>query len=933
MDPIDSGEGHDKPSEARYLSPSSKGRQRKKNSKYLDFDTNDADVVKSVKQKSPRKSAGKGVASRKTPAKQRKTKTLEQQTANGEKESTHKVPPDAAEQTKRVTHKRAGKRRKTQPVTTPADTVTAGGDLPTTETGGDVVETSVQQENGTPKPKRKYVRKKPVEEVRDPPDEEEPGDPPAEPEEEVALGGRRRRGAAKAALKYLQLLAKEVFSHPSDEPGSKLHEDKVSEQKASKQTKGRKRKRDEVEDDFVPNMEDEEADETDEEEAEGREVSDADSDILEQFQPVFLQSSSYGKPHNGIEFSVIKTILDSAETTKKFREEHYSSWVFPEWVPSTNNWEPVPEHELEKYLPQELESAAFKVSREGLKKEETPELRLRRFEAMPAHPDRWDMFLFVGGPIWAMEWCPTPDGAPASQYIALACHRGMDDLHRVNQTYSGPGLVQLWDCGKLEYNKRPDSQPSLLYGLAQDKGFIWQLKWCPAGGWELPNCVRKAPFLPRLGLLAVAKSSAVVTIYSLPHPDALLSNRKLTHSERNNEKPPIYKARGVITLKLGCIKSPREERSGQVLSMDWLPQKPHNIMAIGFYDGVVGLWDLSTKSSLLRVREPDRSLTLLPYRCILAHDNAVRALTFCPASRYLLTTAGEDRYLKTWDLRRLCNMVKVQKRHLTTELCWPLDSPGVLIGQESAFVPRSSVGVHYVDHYLRSYFAIPRSTSIWSLSYSDWLHSVLSSDALGDLILSILPLPNCSVKRTSLRRFPAYITSMVPCEATEEGNKGEKEEGHAGDGQEAGETEKPANEEDNQGGRVGGDASPQLQFQTYKEAVKKYYLHFKDLDMRCLTGLSKRALWKHMQSSEITAVMNMDDMPLAALYKARFNPNMSSHVWVVSGGQTGLVRLHCARTFITPRVETMIGNHQSQFRALYSVQNRSDGVQMAAEQL
>lgn len=34
---------------------------------------------------------------------------------------------------------------------------------------------------------------------------------------------------------------------------------------------------------------------------------------------------------------------------------------------------------------------------------------------------------------------------------------------------------------------RPDSQPSLAYALAQDKGFVWHLKWCPAGGWELPS--------------------------------------------------------------------------------------------------------------------------------------------------------------------------------------------------------------------------------------------------------------------------------------------------------------------------------------------------------------------------------------------------------------------------------------------------------------
>lgn len=45
-------------------------------------------------------------------------------------------------------------------------------------------------------------------------------------------------------------------------------------------------------------------------------------------------------------------------------------------------------------------------------------------------------------------------------------------------------------------------------------------------------------------------------------------------------------AEGVLTLKLGALKALRHERSGQVLSMDWLPEKPHNIMAIGFYDGM-----------------------------------------------------------------------------------------------------------------------------------------------------------------------------------------------------------------------------------------------------------------------------------------------------------------------------------------------------------
>lgn len=105
---------------------------------------------------------------------------------------------------------------------------------------------------------------------------------------------------------------------------------------------------------------------------------------------------------------------------------------------------------------------------------------------------------------------------------------------------------------------RPDSQPVLSIGLAMDNGFIWQLKWCPAGAWQSPGCAAEVsifpihfsgrlghsldtifqlarlclqpPHMPRLGLLAVATSSSVVKIYSVPHPEALHATRKQDNS-------------------------------------------------------------------------------------------------------------------------------------------------------------------------------------------------------------------------------------------------------------------------------------------------------------------------------------------------------------------------------------------------------------------
>ncbi|XP_062267798.1 general transcription factor 3C polypeptide 2 isoform X2 [Platichthys flesus] len=1011
MESTDPGPGQEKPSvQNPELTPSSRGRQRKKNSKYADFETDG----KSTETKSPRKrSGGRSSPSKISPP---KSEDVTQPAEDKEKEATDKAAQESDGITSEETPKKAARAKRTPSKKSPAKPTpakktpskktpakktpdkktpakptpakktpakktpakptpakktpakptpakktpakkTPAKKTPAKKTAGE--DGAVQQENGTPQPKRKYQKKQAAQEtlVAEAPAEEAQGEDAVPVEETFGPGGRRRRGAATAALKYLQILAKEVFGNPNDDsqPGAKSKVDKEAKgPKGSKARQGKKRKRasnsDDDDDDFVPGAEELEGDEMEEEEEEEAGESDSDLDFGGRPAGVHINRNtvySNARTSNGLTLRVMSIVWNSFETNKKFREDHYSSWVFPEWVPSTSNWHLVSQSDVEKYLPQELRSAAFKVSRDGLRKEEASFQSLNRFEAVPAHTARWDMLLYAGGPVWAMEWCPTPDGAPATQYIAVACHRGMDDQHYVNKTCTGPGLIQLWDVGMMEYNSSPDSQPALAYGLAQDKGFIWDLKWCPAGGWELPSCGRKAPFLPRLGLLAAASSSGVVTIYSLPHPAALHSNKKLPDSGNANQQLPIYQADAVLTLKLGSLKAPRLEHSGQVLSMDWLPEKPHNIIAIGFYDGVVGLWDLSTKSSLLQMRESDGSLTLLPFRCLLAHDHAVRALAFCPASRNLLVTAGEDRLIKTWDLKRLDHPVTVQKRHLTNEIQWPLNAPGYLLAQDAAYVAKGSHGVHFFDHYMQSVYAVPRTGSVWSISYTDWLNSVVTADSLGELIFSILPQITYNspyIKRTIERRFPIYTTSQVPHATTEEetpemGGAAEEEKEEEEEGAEVGEQDpgsEAGDESLSENGREGRRGRTKtrapLPFQTYKEAVKRFCLHHSDGNMLSFGGCEKQATWKHMKDTELKSEMNLDEMQLGALHKVRFNPNMSCHIWVASGGQTGLVRLNCIRSMISPKIKDMILGNQNQFNALYSPTEQTGPVQTETEQ-
>ncbi|KAK7878714.1 hypothetical protein WMY93_030953 [Mugilogobius chulae] len=591
--------------------------------------------------------------------------------------------------------------------------------------------------------------------------------------------------------------------------------------------------------------------------------------------------ASIGARVNGLPHVTLKSIRVSTQTAAKFRENYHSSWVFPDWIPSSSDWQLLPPSEVERYLPLEQQSVQFSVSREGLKKDQTK--TLHRFSSLPSHADRWDSVFFCGGPVWSMEWCPTPDRSTAQQYLALSCHRSMDEKHHAHQVYSGPGLVQVWSLGSLHHNHRPDSQPALVYCLAQDRGFVWGLKWCPSGAWEPPDTHRQAPLVPRLGLLAVASSLGLVTVYSLPHPEALIDS--LSQTGCPDAPAPVFKAKALVTLKLGSFKAPRLSDSGQVMSLDWHQHKPHDLIAIGFFDGHVGLWDLVTRSSLLRVKESDGSMTILPFECFIAHDLPVRHVSFYPASRRLLVTAGEDRFIKTWDLTRLFEPVTQQKRNLNTEICWPLFACGLLMSEETGYAAVKCHGVKFYDHHMMGLFPVPRSGTMWSMAYSDWLNCVVTGDTLGEMVLCTLPLltlQTLNSKRTLERRFPVQFTSMEPLQNSAAAAEEEEEE-VGGTGSGSAETPDESSE------------PRAYKLDTYREAVNKYSLSMSDFNLKSVQNYGKRPLWKKMKSVESTSSLQLDTFPLAAIHKVRFSPNLSSHTWVCAGGQSGLVRLFCLR--------------------------------------
>uniref|UniRef100_A0A673MA45 Uncharacterized protein n=1 Tax=Sinocyclocheilus rhinocerous TaxID=307959 RepID=A0A673MA45_9TELE len=644
-------------------------------------------------------------------------------------------------------------------------------------------------------------------------------------------------------LDYLHNLAKDLGapSESSIKKTSKSGEaDGTDKKKKTARGRGTKRKTPDYksdsdgDEDFSPGKDDE---------AESEDEEDSEPDFSLNIERRLSRPSCRpprGNYHcllpNGLANNVMEPVWNCFSRTKEFRDENFSPWVFPEWIPSAKDW-----HFLSK-----------------------------RFESLPHHSERWDALFFVGGPVRSLEWCPCPDGAAKRQYAAIYCHKGMDDEHKINKLHTGPVLLQLWDIGDLQCKSRPSTAPHLAYALAIDDGCIWNIRWCPAGVWELPSTSRKAPQMPRLGVLAAAFSNGTIGVYSLPHPEALAAH----HQSKGEEM-------------VNCITCASYffSQSGLCFAMDWLHVKPHNLLAAGFYDGLVGLWDLASKSTLLKVKSPDGGVYLYPYHCFHAHDENIRTLCWCKASSNLLVTVGDDRMAKMWDVRKTYVPLLAVKRCLSTEVYWPLFWSGILVAQECCFATFGQHGVHYFDSgYLgiKPYFVCPRKATIWSLSMSDWINTFAVVDNGGDCLFSSLPEMDIDPNTIRRRRYSVYRTDMVQFQP----------------GQRPGDKEQEEEEVEN------AASNPRKEPLSYKGAIRKYYLHFHDLD---LVRNSKRCLL-----NDFCAVI------------VRFNPNMDAYNWILSGGQSGLVRVNCVRGLSCSVMLKQLREAQAQFSAMFQSQEPDD---------
>ncbi|XP_072913233.1 general transcription factor 3C polypeptide 2 [Hemitrygon akajei] len=760
--------------------------------------------------------------------------------------------------------------------------------------------------------------------------------------EDLKASGRPKRRAARAALLYLREIVEEIKSpsnkaddvaaNTNSEPDQSQYRSLTEPQSSPTERRGRRKKKSSDDDvcddlsddkDFVVSdaVTDEEEEEDDLDVPGAISESDLDDPSNEECQkprktPTNKQARSAkrrlcGNFANGLPNNIMVPVWEATTITIKHREEHHTPWVFPDWIPSSQEWSFLSQSESLKYLPSETTSPSFKIKREGLREDLTIQ-NLNRFQSLPAHTERWDVNFFVGGPVWCLEWCPTPEGSAACQYAAIYCNKGMNDRHKLMCQHVEPTLLQIWQLGDLQQEKCPQMNAALAYGIATDYGCIWDMKWCPSGTWELPETTRKLPQMARLGVLAAAFSSGKVVVYSLPHPESLNMYKMKLLKASSIQGPIICKVQCTVILEIGSVQYSGSSQCGQCFCLDWMPSEEHQCLAAGFYDGTVALWNLNSKSLLLRVQQGDGSLKIYPFHSFVAHDHAVKAIAWSKAHSNFLVTASPDRKIKFWDLRRTYQPVNDIKRYLNTEVAWLLPWCGVMVAQENCYAAFGLSGIHYLDAGFlgfKPYFAAPRAGTVWSISGSDWLNTCVSGDNTGEVIAVILP--DCmnntmNIKRPNERRFPIYKADLVDHNAVSSISTGSsnQEEKETKVQKKSSTKEKDLN------------TSCVAEPKTYSEAVKKYYLMFDDTDLRSFKNLFSRGPFKRMQTVDKEKTYP-DRMPLESVYKVRFNPNLDAHGWVLSAGQSGIVRAHCVRSLNTHVSRKLIKEYQAQFSSMF----------------
>lgn len=435
-------------------------------------------------------------------------------------------------------------------------------------------------------------------------------------------------------------------------------------------------------------------DEVDEEELEVKDENDDNLYSKKTPRKKSVQSGSKSSNGNDSTFKAPPLLYDKEMIKDEiaFRKSNFcdNGSLFPKLQTMIDDWIKLDVSEEKKFLPRkETKSISFKID-SVCNKSSNGDIGQNgiQLECFDSHlsKDKSSITFYTGGSIWAGDWCPLNQNSEKKDVIALSVDMDFQTESKLSPESvkcadvildepKPSSLLQFWECDLPNNTVTTDpeiaSKPKLKIGLAHDFGKIWCLKWCPSGCEGIDQCSTSQSnekYLPRLGLLAAACSDGSIRIFSIPN---------LKYLSNENEECAIYKAKSssVLTLIHSGIRLDLDDinTNSACLSLSWFRGRRHRVIAGAYADGNVAIWDIETKSTILRSQNNAlNSMIIYPYMFYRAHLTGVKiSLDFGSESlkghealdddevgpqnedeffpRYL-ATGSSDRVFSVWDL-------------------------------------------------------------------------------------------------------------------------------------------------------------------------------------------------------------------------------------------------------------------------------------------
>ncbi|XP_050079727.1 uncharacterized protein LOC126567552 [Anopheles maculipalpis] len=551
----------------------------------------------------------------------------------------------------------------------------------------------------------------------------------------------------------------------------------------------------------------------------------------------------------------------SAKWTQEFRRTHYvTRLLFADLRPDLDTSYLRSIAFLHSYLPQTTHSIRYVQCNSG---QYDPGYTSEKF----AH--RWqqkatfegealgcESLFFCGGPVVSLDWLPLPDeaGNDCDQFLAIACKQRYEEYYSCDQLAlprSQKGLVQIWNVGPIQNigsSKITLRCPQLAFAIACDYGPIWQVAFCPSGCYN-----DAAQDLDRLGLLAVAGSDGDVHLYAL--------SRSMAGNEHDSSSLRILPLRPALLLSLSFSIDPHHEPASDftgrsVQRISWSREKGHNVLAAGYSNGVVAVWNLSVKSPLLAGTK-NGIRTLLPVHKILhSSSSSITALDlhYSSGSRFLVV-CNADRRLKVYDLG--CGLyqpletLSMVVRSRISAIRWMLHFPVLVIAYDDAlYIDRCAYSVHQPrDIGLRMFNIFTVGSEMTDLGTNDW-HSMNAVATSGGDLVGHRPVP--FVHGMNYKKLPQILTTTIPLKLN------------------------------------AIDDSVDVSY--YGAFAKEYGIIFSDTD-KVPTAMDTTAL--HLKTWRRA---KFNHYPSVRLNQIRWNPNCNSYTYYAIGYQAGFVRVRVLRT-------------------------------------